>query len=85
MEALINWIVEWVIGLTQTNPHVATLFILIGALRSVFKPLMSAWAAYVEYTDTKKDDEKFEEFKKSRFYAAIIWLLDFTASIKVKK
>jgi hypothetical protein len=84
METLMEWILGWIMSLAQTNPHVAVMFMIMGALRAVFKPLMSAWAGYVEYTDSKEDDKKFQEFKSGKFYKFLCWLLDFTASIKVK-
>jgi len=80
-----DWLLEWCLSLAQSNPHVAMAFMIIGGFRAVFKPIMSAWAAYVEWTESKDDDLKFQEFKEGRLYRFIVWLLDFTASIKVKK
>lgn len=78
MEALI-------IELAQQHPHVMSVVVIIGVLRAVFKPLQLVVDKYVEATPDKADDSKWAQAKQSKVFKFIAWLVDYTASIKIKK
>ena len=72
-----------IIELVQKYPIIASILIAIGALRAVFKPLMSAVQAYVDYTVDTGDNEKLKKIIESRGYKALSYILDYSASIKL--
>lgn len=58
---------------------------IIGSLRLFIKPIMSILGAYVLFTKDKKDDLKYEQLEKGNTLKTIIYILDWFASIKIKK
>lgn len=58
---------------------------IIGSLRLFIKPIMSLIGAYVLFTPDKKDDLKYEQLEKGNTLKTIIYILDWFASIKIKK
>lgn len=78
MEALL-------LDLITKYPAIASVFIVIGILRAVFKPLMTLLEKYVEATPNESDNELLQKILSSKVYAAIQYLLDYTASIKLPK
>ena len=66
-------------------PNLAMAFMVVGVLRAIFKPLMTLLHSYVEATPSEKDNEILKKVMDSKFYSAIQWLLDYTASIKLPK
>lgn len=73
----------FIIPLLQKYPSFGMTVIILGGLRMLFKPIMSAWEYVVKQTPDKKDDEVYNTVSQSKFLAFIKWLLDYTASIKV--
>jgi len=57
----------------------------VGALRLVFKPVMSAARAYVLSTPSTKDDAVLDKVEGHKAYKIAVYLLDYIASIKVQK
>lgn len=55
----------------------------IGILRAVNKPFFTLWRSYVQATPTKADDELLDKVERSKITKAILFVLDWTASIKV--
>lgn len=55
----------------------------IGTLRIFFKPIMEAIEKIVANTETKSDDAKLEQVKKSLAFRAFVFFMDFALSIKV--
>jgi hypothetical protein len=80
MEAISAFLME----MSQKYPQIVAVFLAIGVLRAIFKPIMSVAEAFVAATPNKEDDLLLDGFKKGKFYSSIIWFLDFFASIKVK-
>ena len=74
---------ELILALVAKYPAIATALIIIGGLRAVFKPLMSAVQAYVDYTVDPKDNEKLKAIYASKAYKSLSFLLDYSASIKL--
>lgn len=76
---------EFILEMAAKYPAFSSLFMIMGVLRAVFKPLMTLLHAYVEATPTEKDNELLEKLKKSKAYGAVVWLLDYFASVKLPK
>ena len=76
-------VIEAILGFLP--PSISLVFIVIGALRFVFKPFMTALGAFVKETPSLKDDALYEKVAKGNTYKFLIWLLDYVASIKVRK
>jgi len=76
---------EYVLALAAQYPQAAAVLMVIGLLRAVFKPLQLVVDAYVQATPDGTDDSKWAEIKESKWFKAIAWLLDYTASIKLPK
>lgn len=71
--------------LMSKYPVVAMIFMVIGVLRAVFKPLMGLLGAYVEATPSENDNAMLKMVLDSKVYSAVRWFLDYTASIKLPK
>lgn len=76
---------EIILMLVQKYPSLVAVFSVIGIMRAIFKPLMSLIESFVLATESKKDDMVLESAKASKIYKAIVWLIDYLASIKVDK
>ena len=57
--------------------------VVIGGLRLVFKPLVTAYENWVKSTPDTADDERLAKIEASVPYKWLAWLLDYAASIKV--
>lgn len=60
-----------------------TIISIIGSFRVIFKPLMVLLETIAEQTKTKVDDEWLENFKNSKVYTTIIFVLDYILSLKL--
>lgn len=58
---------------------------IVGLLRLVIKPIMEIISAYVAHTESKSDDAFLDKIIKSSLYSKVLFILDYLASIKVKK
>lgn len=77
---------EIIIALANKYPFIASIFMVMGVLRAVFKPIMSVVEAYVKETDDGgKDDAWLNKIKSSKVYRYAAYVLDYTASIKLPK
>lgn len=81
MEALVLFLT----GLATKAPILMTVLFVIGALRAVFKPFFSLLRTYVQYTPNPADDAVLDKAESSAWYKAFVWVLDFTASVKLPK
>lgn len=77
--------VELILSLAEKYPVIASIFMVIGVLRAIFKPLTTVFEKYVEATPSEKDNAVYQKVVNSKVYGAIQWLLDYTASIKLPK
>ena len=57
----------------------------IGGFRMILKPLVVGIEAFIKESESKKDDEILEKVKSNVFYKALIFLVDYAFSIKIKK
>ena len=71
------------IDLSSKYPVIASVLMVIGVLRSVFKPLMSFLRTFVLATPSEKDNSILDKFEGSKFYAGIIYVVDWFTSIKL--
>ena len=74
-----------IIGLVAKYPVIATILLVLGVARAIVKPIMSVLQAYVLATPSVKDDETVKKIESSKVYLAIVWLLDYTLSLKLPK
>jgi hypothetical protein len=58
---------------------------IIGSLRLLLKPLMGLLEAFVTITPSKTDDLLPEKIKDNKVYKSVVYLLDWLASLKLKK
>ncbi len=66
-------------------PILLTIFMVIGVLRSVFKPATALFEAFVRATSPKDADATIQKVETNKFYLAFVWFIDYTASIKLAK
>jgi hypothetical protein len=55
----------------------------IGMLRIAVKPVMTVLINLANETETKKDDKIVHDIEQSKIYKALIFILDYMASIKI--
>jgi hypothetical protein len=72
-----------IIQLAQTHPWILSLLALIGALRFVIKPLMTAARFFAAQTSTTKDEEFIDKVERSYLYTLFLFAVDWLTSIKV--
>ncbi len=76
---------EIVLALSQKYPGLMTFFVVLGILRTVFKPLMSILQAVVKETPTLADDHALAKFMSSRAYLGLVWFVDYVSSVKLPR
>jgi hypothetical protein len=76
---------EIITELLDKAPWLQTVFIVIGVLRVVFKPLFSLLQAAALATPTLKDDSIIKDIMESKIYLGIAYVLDYLGSIKLPK
>lgn len=88
MEELILGLVvalkELILNLAVKYPLVLSFVSAMGFLRMIFKPTFTFARAIVEATKTKSDDAVMDKVESSKITKAILYCLDFFASIKIK-
>lgn len=82
---MLEWILDLAVGFMGTHPVFGTILMVMSLLRAIFKPLMGIIDVYTKWSENKTDDKLFADFMASPFYTTIIYLLDYFASIKIKK
>ncbi len=80
-----DMILQFIMWVVAKNPQVAALIVMMGTLRLVLKPIMSALKEVIDLTPTKWDNEQFDKLINSKAYKAISWALDYVGSIKLPK
>lgn len=59
--------------------------LVVGVLRVVVKPVMAIAQSVVSLTPSQKDDELVQKILDSKVYKALVFTLDWLASIKLPK
>lgn len=80
-----DWVMDWVLLLASKHPQVMAILVLIGTFRVIFKPLTTLIQTYVDATDTPADNAWWMKLQASPAFKAVLWVLDYTASIKLPK
>lgn len=75
--------IEMVIAFALKYPATASVLMVMGVARAVFKPLFALLQAYVASTPSKSDDEALAKIEKSKVVTTAAWVLDYVASIKL--
>lgn len=82
-EDLGHVLVSFLSPLVTQHPWIASVLLLVGVLRSVFKPIVTLLEQRAAATADTADDERLKKAEASWWFRALAWLLDFGASIKV--
>jgi hypothetical protein len=87
MDQVINFILPlvqtYIVPLVAKYPIAASILLVMGSARAVFKPIMAALHAYVESTPKTSDDEAIAKVEASKFFKAFAFVLDYVGSIKI--
>jgi hypothetical protein len=78
-------IAAFLLGLAQQYPVIASVFLLMGALRFVLKPLFALAHAVVDQTPSTTDNQILDNVEQSTFMKTLYFVLDWLASVKVIK
>lgn len=78
-------IIGTVLNLASQYPVLATVVIIIGSLRVLFKPIFAAANYYVSQTPGTTDDEFLRRVEGSRITRTLAFFLDLFASIKIRR
>lgn len=73
---------ELIAELILKYPQIATVFLIVGILRVVIKPLMAIAKSVAEQTPGTKDDDTVKAAEESKIYKAILFILDWIFSLK---
>lgn len=76
---------EWILTFAARYPHFAVIFMVMGFVRTLFKPMCSVIQAYVDATETKADNLWWSEVQKSKVWGSLLYLIDLFASVKLPK
>lgn len=76
---------ELIMALAGKYPVVASIFMVIGVLRAINKPLFAFIQAYVDATPSKKDDALLAKVKASKVYSYMAFFLDWSTSVKLSQ
>lgn len=76
---------ELIASLIEKYPMLAQVFIVIGILRAINKPLFSLLQAYVDATASKSDNEMLAKIMNSKAYKYLSYVLDWASSAKLPK
>lgn len=80
MEAVI---IEYVLKYAQEYPVILAILAVLGSTRVLLKPLFAFFHAFVQQTETKKDDLFLESVEASKLYKGLLFVLDWLFSIKL--
>jgi len=70
-------------GLAQKYPIIVAILSVIGFLRVIFKPLFTFLHAIADATKSTKDNAILASVEDSKVYKAVVFVLDYIASIKL--
>jgi hypothetical protein len=76
---------EYLLSLANAHPQLASLFLVIGFLRFVLKPLFVAWHNWAHKNLTPEQLAAVERFQSKLWVKILLFLLDYIASIKINK
>lgn len=82
LAAVGGWLATFIPVLVAKYPIATTILLVMGALRAVLKPIIAALRAYVTYTPNPADDAILDKVEQSAPMKAVMFALDWFASIK---
>lgn len=71
--------------LSESAPWLIKVIFWMGLLRLMMKPVMTAIGEVIKLTPTQKDDEVWAKVLDHKVYKAVVFVLDYVASIKLPK
>lgn len=84
-ETILEAIGPMIGGFAEKYPVIFQIIFVMGSARLIIKPLMSLVLVIVETTPSKSDDTWYAGLQESPIYKFIIYLLDWSTSIKLPK
>lgn len=78
-----DMILQFLMWVVAKNPQIAALIVMMGTMRLMMKPIMTALKMIVDATPWELDDQWYAKIVDSKAYKAITWLLDYVGSIKM--
>lgn len=79
----LNTVGTWILNMISGNPAVASILVVVGALRLAVKPLMTLLQLYVKLTPYDQDDKWLESLESSKGYKLFLYLMDWLLSVKL--
>jgi hypothetical protein len=76
-------IASFFVSLAEKYPWIATILLIIGALRVVFKPVMSLLDSYVKQNCSSDEYSKLQSFESGSIYKWLSFGLDMFGSVKL--
>lgn len=76
-------LIQLILQFANQYPVVASIFMVIGVLRAINKPLFTFLRAVADATPTTKDNELLIKIESSKAYQYVSFLLDYFASVKL--
>lgn len=76
---------QMIIDFATQHPSLASVLVIIGSLRLVFKPLFAAMHSFAQSSGNTKLDQDLTAVETSQVYTWVSWLLDYVGSIKLAK
>lgn len=80
-----EWLMALMSGLLVKYPVVVSVLAVVGGLRVVMKPLFALLHAVTDVIPGDKDNQLLGKVEGSKVYAAIAFVLDWAASVKLPK
>jgi len=83
METLLAFIQPLIEAYAGQFGIVVQIITIVGSLRVFVKPIMSLVGVVVVFTPSKKDDVWFANLQENKIFKAVIYCIDWFASIKI--
>lgn len=81
-----EFFIPMIVSFAQQYPVVAGIFIVMGILRAIMKPLFALFHAYVDATvDNQADNALLAKIEDSSIFKGIVFVLDYLFSVKLIK
>lgn len=83
MEAFLSFLQPIIEAYAGQFGIIVQIIVFVGSLRIFVKPVMSLISTYVIFTKTQKDDIWFAKLQEDKIFKAVIYVIDWLASIKI--
>lgn len=83
MESILATLLAFFVSFAQKYPFFASMIVIMGTFRMFFKPLVSMLRAWASATASPKDDALLDKVESSPIYKAIMFIVDYIASVKL--